>query len=429
MVLGELNPGDMWLICGDVFDGPLVAPEDIKGILDLMHAALEYGIHIAYISGNHDSLKRDEVAQRKSFGWDRFFAERFEHTFLPEGSGRFISEEWDSESNLPKVFTVPTSPEVTVCPINARSKTRIREIMNRMPRHYADFLLLHQSVEGVVPNIGDPDLAPKDITGKCLYAALGDLHFVWSELIQNDPVEDSSDSFPTLMAYPGPMEWSRVNEVEHCGAIYGRVGDDMGVTFEHVSNPFSRRIVNLDVFPMTFNSIVSELRQFFEIPKTTDWSIQAVPGTVVTSYDFEEGVKWIGNRHALTLNVRYPSTPDGSGKDAAKEVANRLEELRAAVPDPETLSIHTAQIPKVDTSFGFADVEGNISESENTSFLSMPEAINRMHDEDKPDATRIALEIWDDPGHLFETLNDYVAHNTTQQLLPAQGEARDQADG
>lgn len=365
---------DALIIAGDAFDKGQVGPMDYLSMRRLLSAATTRHIPVYWVEGDHDSMSRDRVL-RDDTTWPRLFA----------GEGLFVMHETtDPGGTIPGTHIIEKHGHtpLSVCPINWRPGGEIRKLLELIPNNYCDIMVMHQSLEGVVPMIGNPEVRVEDLDGKAKYFAMGDLHV--------DHVTDLPSG--GRAAYPGPLEWLATDQADSTG--YRHVCFDEGggyVSSTHIRTA-SRRLVRIVAVQGGLIDLTALMPEEDWGGRSSEWIEVGSPGNSVRINGTRRGESL---RRDYLFEVRYFHTATGETRQLA-------ETLRSYLVNQFAGSLgKVSQIPSVDPASGYLEGgpgagEGDLSTGLGS--ITMEEAIRRECAEDEdPEVMRMALDVWSHP--------------------------------
>ena len=350
---------------------------------------------MSFLNGLHPksnflaAIRRDRV-RRDSMSWPDVFAQSY--LIWTEHIG-------PNTGPLVRVLEKEGHTPLTVCPIDWRPRSEIKELIAGIPNGYCSLMVLHQSLEGVIPAIAQPELDVADIDGKALHFAMGDLH------VNHESILPSG----ATAAYPGPLEWLATDQASQTG--FREITFDEDGRFMrsiHIPTP-SRKLVTL----VAGNTLPIHLPDVMPLEDWLDsesWEAP-IPGHQVevgspgnTMFIIGSGVgRDNAARHRYFFDIRYFHSPTGDSRQLADSISEYLKHRF------EGSLARVSQIPSVDAADRYA--EGVVIEGEvegDTSALSMEEAI-REHtaDEEDPRIQNIALDLWANPESI-QTIIDTI---------------------
>lgn len=388
-VLGLAQTGDYDLVvlAGDLFDSESILPEDFAALDWFLSTLSLAGIPVVAVEGNHDTIRKDRV-RRAGTRWIDLFP-------------RVVSEDRSlaGPDGVPATIELerPGKGILRVCPIDWRPRAEIREILAAMPSGHCDLLVLHQSMEGAVARIGNPEIEFPMLEGKCLYAALGDIHLyrTWS-----------SSETRTVAAYPGPLEWIRSNEATEMGALSVEIDTDSErVVIERIRYPVRGRVV-LDVHPGTVVDAVTASRGVLEFGDSR--SSHRVGGTSNhCTVVLGDSIRLEEQCSAVWFELRYPHTLDRSGKDAAESVAVLLREV-CSRHEVDAI-VQLSRLPTVDRQSDYLEASvATAAEEAGSGAVTMAQALEEIAEDDSEETRRVTeacLDLWGSPGSVAEVIN------------------------
>lgn len=372
----EVDRWDAIILAGDTFDQAQINPMDHQSLRALLAMATQRQIPIYWIEGDHDSMRRDRV-RRDARTWPESFQENF-----------FVCPEQLGEDGLPRLYTLEKEDHrpITICPINWRPTAQIRELLSGIPNGYCDLMILHQSLEGVIPAIGNPELELEHLDGKAAHFAMGDLHV------------DHATTLPSgaVAAYPGPLEWLATDQAPHAGYRWITFNEEGSWRNSTHSSSNSRKLVNIQITQHALIDLVALMPgEAWGVPEFVEVGSPGNSVRIQGSSSLFEGL-----RHRYFFDLRYFNSTTGDNKSVAESVKNHLE-----YNFPGCL-VRIKQIASVDPAQAYTE-DSDEEFYSNSSSLSMEEAI-RQHcaEEEDPAILQTALDIWSHPENVKNILEN-----------------------
>lgn len=372
---------DVLILAGDLFDQAHILPDDFALFRDLIDACSRASVDVVAIEGNHDSVRRDRIV-RRNLRWIDLFGGTLRE--IPDDSGVPGCHFLQKMSN-------GVMETLSICPVDFRPRQDIRDLLERMPSGYCHVLVLHQSMEGAIASIGNPEVDQVNLADKALYVALGDIH--QHGIYQVSP--------GTVAAYPGPLEWVRTSESSCAGGLLVSIDPTaLTVSLERYTIP-SRNYIVIDAHPGSVVDARRALKDLMVFGQPLDFRVGGSENYGHVAWSESTSAREADSR--CLIDVMYPHTVNGTGKSLAESVATFLETMV-----PLDCIVRIKKMPGVDAQAAY--IEG--AESDETQMagdvVTMVQAIEEMAEDDSPETrlvTRVAVDLWHDPGRLAEIIN------------------------
>lgn len=171
------------LICGDIFDSPRPDPASVKAMYKFLSRVTDYGVSVIAIHGNHDYP--DDRTPNKT---------------------PWVDSDNDSMVHSAGEYNIHG---LRIKAIHWMPKTKIAEELDAIDNNNPyDILVMHQSCEGMIPDIGKTEVSIAQLAGKARYVAIGDIHI--TKTIQVASV--AGESCATLIVSSGSIERNSSSE-------------------------------------------------------------------------------------------------------------------------------------------------------------------------------------------------------------------------
>ena len=182
-IADEGNP-TVLLICGDIFDSPRPDPTSVKAMYKFLNRiTMDYGVTVVAIHGNHDYP--DDRTPNKT---------------------PWVNGDNDSMVHSAGEYSIHG---LRIKAINWMPKAKIAEELDAIDNNNPyDILVMHQSSEGMIPEIGKTEVSIAQLAGKARYVAIGDIHI--TKTIQVASV--AGESCATLIVSSGSIERNSSSE-------------------------------------------------------------------------------------------------------------------------------------------------------------------------------------------------------------------------
>lgn len=398
------NEVDVVIIAGDLFDSPTISPDDLHTMIcfgNILADGVNGRIPVLLIEGNHDSTTRGHSTARRG------------KTFSEVIPGMMSCPR--SDSGLVEIG-IQRKSDGEVCRfglINNQSGPVTREILDLIPTGYYDVLVLHQSMEGAIPDVASPELLIESVVGKCRYAALGDIHLQWKNRRGN-----------TTMAYPGPSSWLRSSEVGQEGGLLVEITDESvmlmpvmspGRVALTVSVTMTEGLGNVQVIGM--EELLPLLRDDPQAKEDemvsfgTRGDSMRVPWGKVPQTRHEEA----DPEQEFFVRILYDGGPFGDDcRDAARALSSFLQE-RLPGEDPV---VRTQRSSAVESGFSWVDagadedaVSGNSEEASELmvkAISNFAETLGDLNEDEFQRVVRGSIAAWNRPDNIIDTINQIV---------------------
>jgi DNA repair exonuclease SbcCD nuclease subunit len=399
------NEVDVVIIAGDLFDSPTISPDDLHTMIcfgNILADGVNGKIPVLLIEGNHDSTTRGHSTARRG------------KTFSEVIPGIMSCPR--SDSGLVEIG-IQRKSDGEVCRfglINNQSGPVTREILDLIPPDYYDVLVMHQSMEGAIPEVASPELLIESVVGKCRYAALGDIHLQWKTRRGN-----------TTIAYPGPSSWLRSSEIGQEGGLLVEITEG-SVMLMPVMSPgrvaFTISVTMIegldDVQAIGMEDLLSSLRDDPNVeeedemlPFGTCGRSLRVPWGKVDRMRHED----MDPEQEVFVRIVYDGGPFGDDcRDAARALSSFLQD-RLPGEDPV---VRTQKSSSVESGFSWVDagadedaVSGNSEEASELmvkAISNFAETLGDLNEDEFQRVVRGSIAAWNRPDNLVDTINQIV---------------------